>query len=79
MRQSSLSTLTGIFLLLCLHMARPEMGKNVEKPGICPEFTIHCPFTMISLCWRDKGCKEDMKCCFYNCRKQCMTPWLSLD
>lgn len=122
MRQSSLSVLTGIFLLLCLHMAQPEWreqsgcrvcdrggarvlsgghgtswdrcparthrcppltlwlrSSDVEKPGHCPEFTLRCPFLMIAQCRRDKGCKKDKKCCFYNCRHQCEDPWPSLD
>nr|KAF6331328.1 hypothetical protein mMyoMyo1_020545 [Myotis myotis] len=80
MRQSSLSILTGIFLLLCLHLAQPGWrALDVVRPGYCPEFPLRCPSTMIPLCRRDRNCKKGYKCCFYNCRYQCLVPWQSLD
>ncbi|KAB1262687.1 WAP four-disulfide core domain protein 15B [Camelus dromedarius] len=79
MKLSSLSALTMIFLLLCLHTAQPGFQKDVNKPGYCPEFFLTCPFTLLPLCRRDRGCKGSKKCCFYNCRLQCMDPWSTLD
>ncbi|XP_047626262.1 WAP four-disulfide core domain protein 15A-like [Phacochoerus africanus] len=79
MKLSSLSALTVIFLLLCLHMAHPGFQRDVNKPGYCPEFFLSCPFVLLPLCQRDKGCKGSKKCCFYNCRRQCMDPWPTLD
>lgn len=74
----SLSVLAVAFLL-CSHAAQPGSARAVSKPGFCPEFSLHCPFTMLPVCWSDKGCRRAKKCCFYNCRRQCVEPWLSLD
>ncbi|XP_035866025.1 WAP four-disulfide core domain protein 15A-like [Phyllostomus discolor] len=81
MKRSSLSALTMTFLLLLLrlHVAQPGRTKAVNKPGYCPEFTLSCPFMMLPLCHRDKGCKKSKKCCFYNCRNQCMDPWFEVE
>nr|KAF6472891.1 hypothetical protein HJG59_019561 [Molossus molossus] len=77
MKQSGFSVLTVVFLLLCLHTAQPgTKRKAVDKPGHCPEFFVGCPFTMFPMCKFDKGCKNAKKCCFYNCRRQCMEPSL---
>uniref|UniRef100_A0A452RT34 WAP domain-containing protein n=1 Tax=Ursus americanus TaxID=9643 RepID=A0A452RT34_URSAM len=64
------SALAAVLLLLLL---------AVKKPGYCPEFFLRCPFILLPLCRRDGGCNGDKKCCFYNCRHQCMEPWLSLE
>ncbi|XP_031229603.1 WAP four-disulfide core domain protein 15B-like [Mastomys coucha] len=80
MKLLSLSLLT-VTILLCCNMARPELRKkkDVSKPGYCPEFHLSCPFTLIPKCSRDKGCKDSLKCCFYNCQKRCMEPWENAD
>ncbi|XP_014643069.1 PREDICTED: WAP four-disulfide core domain protein 15A-like [Ceratotherium simum simum] len=77
MKPSSLSALAAVFLLLCLHVAQPRFRK--AKPGICPEFTLSCPFVLIPLCRRDRRCRGAKKCCFYNCRRRCVEPWPSLE
>ncbi|XP_069402425.1 WAP four-disulfide core domain protein 15A-like [Ovis canadensis] len=79
MKMSSFSALPVIFLLLCLHTAQPGPRKGVQKPGYCPEFFLSCPFVLLPMCQRDRGCKGTKKCCFYNCRRQCMEPWASLE
>ncbi|KAM4842707.1 uncharacterized protein RHO17_021627 [Thomomys bottae] len=80
MKPSSLLLLI-VTILLCLHMAQPEFQKrrNDVKSGYCPEFHLACRFTLLPKCNRDYSCKEDKKCCFYYCQKQCVQPWLSLD
>lgn len=79
MKMSSFSALPVIFLLLCFHTAQPGPRKAVQKPGYCPEFFLSCPFVLLPMCRRDRGCKGTKKCCFYNCRRQCMDPWVSLE
>uniref|UniRef100_A0A671G561 WAP domain-containing protein n=1 Tax=Rhinolophus ferrumequinum TaxID=59479 RepID=A0A671G561_RHIFE len=79
MKLSSSSGLTVGFLLICLYMAQSGSQKNVGKPGYCPEFLLSCPFILLPLCRRDRGCKGAKKCCFYNCKRQCVEPWSSLD
>nr|XP_008527849.1 PREDICTED: WAP four-disulfide core domain protein 15A-like [Equus przewalskii] len=78
MKLSSLFALTVVLLVLCLHAAQPRLLK-VTKPGECPEFSLSCPFVLLPLCRRDRGCKGVRKCCFYNCRRRCMEPLGSLE
>uniref|UniRef100_A0A8C6FQS7 WAP domain-containing protein n=1 Tax=Moschus moschiferus TaxID=68415 RepID=A0A8C6FQS7_MOSMO len=62
-------------LFLCLVF----VPVSVQKPGFCPEFFLSCPFVLLPMCRRDRGCKGTKKCCFYNCRRQCMETWISLE
>uniref|UniRef100_A0A673UQR3 WAP domain-containing protein n=1 Tax=Suricata suricatta TaxID=37032 RepID=A0A673UQR3_SURSU len=69
-----------LLLFLCLHVARPvwqrrQQGESL-KPGYCPEFLLECPFILLPLCECDRRCPRMKKCCFYNCRKQCVEPLL---
>ncbi|KFO30247.1 WAP four-disulfide core domain protein 15A-like [Fukomys damarensis] len=80
MKLSSLSLL-ALTILLCLHMAQPGLRKNGTKwkPGYCPEFFLECAFNGFPGCLSDRNCKSGKKCCYYNCRHQCMKPALSVD
>uniref|UniRef100_A0A8C4MZA3 WAP domain-containing protein n=1 Tax=Equus asinus TaxID=9793 RepID=A0A8C4MZA3_EQUAS len=71
MKLSSLSALTVLTLR--------HFSSAVTKPGECPEFSLSCPFVLLPLCRRDRGCKGVRKCCFYNCRRRCMEPLGSLE
>ncbi|XP_039104387.1 WAP four-disulfide core domain protein 15A-like isoform X1 [Hyaena hyaena] len=77
LRGLSAPTVT-LLLLLCLHTARPVWQRRQQalKLGYCPEFLLECPFTLLPLCKLDRRCPGTKKCCFYNCRKQCMEPLL---
>uniref|UniRef100_G1TG34 WAP domain-containing protein n=1 Tax=Oryctolagus cuniculus TaxID=9986 RepID=G1TG34_RABIT len=72
----SRASLLALCVLLCLPGAQPGV---MRRPGYCPEFFPECPFTLFPSCRRDQGCKGAKKCCFYQCRRQCKEPWLSLD
>uniref|UniRef100_A0A8C2M117 WAP four-disulfide core domain 15A n=1 Tax=Cricetulus griseus TaxID=10029 RepID=A0A8C2M117_CRIGR len=83
MKPSSLILLTTT-ILLCLNMVQPKhtatrKPPKTSKPGFCPEYFVDCPFIRLPLCKKDKGCKGNKKCCFYDCQMHCMEPWISMD
>ncbi|NP_899094.1 WAP four-disulfide core domain protein 15A precursor [Mus musculus] len=79
MKPSSLLLFTTT-ILLCLSMAQPRATRKgvTPKQGYCPEFLLDCPFVLLPVCSRDKGCKGTKKCCFYYCQMRCVEPWTTL-
>uniref|UniRef100_A0A8C0DLU8 WAP domain-containing protein n=1 Tax=Balaenoptera musculus TaxID=9771 RepID=A0A8C0DLU8_BALMU len=71
MKLSGLPAPTVVFLLLFLHLAQPGFRKGI--------FFLSCPFILLPLCRRDRGCSGSKRCCVYNCRCQCTEPWPTLD
>ncbi|XP_047392376.1 WAP four-disulfide core domain protein 15A-like isoform X2 [Sciurus carolinensis] len=79
MKLSSLSLL-AVTILLCLRVTQANLKKEVQqKPGYCPEFFLSCAFVLLPRCRRDGSCKGSKKCCFYQCQRQCVEPWTTLD
>ncbi|XP_077015565.1 WAP four-disulfide core domain protein 15A-like [Tamandua tetradactyla] len=61
-------------LLLCLHLAQAGLQTPEPKPGRCPESSPPCGFVLLPECLRDGGCQGVKKCCYYNCKRQCVVP-----
>ncbi|XP_076427306.1 WAP four-disulfide core domain protein 15A-like [Peromyscus maniculatus bairdii] len=80
MKSLSLSLLT-VTVLLCCNITQPRFWERtvIVKSGFCPEYHLSCPFVLLSKCKRDRGCKGNKKCCFYNCQMRCVEPWATLD
>ncbi|XP_052037519.1 WAP four-disulfide core domain protein 15A [Apodemus sylvaticus] len=76
MKTSSLLLFTTT-VFLCLSEVQPRKGVT-SKQGYCPEFLLDCPFVLLPVCKRDKGCKGSKKCCFYYCQMRCVDPWTTL-
>ncbi|KAG9464419.1 hypothetical protein GDO78_019955, partial [Eleutherodactylus coqui] len=47
-----------------------------EKPGACPKELDFppCKPSVKNNCEVDSDCKETLKCCKYQCKKQCVPP-----
>ncbi|XP_045384487.1 eppin-like isoform X1 [Lemur catta] len=62
------------FLVLCI------LVLSVQGPGLtewlfpkrCPRIREQCEFKERDLCTKDRQCRDNKKCCVFNCGKKCL-------
>lgn len=52
---------------------------NKEKAGVCPVDNVRCIRSEDPLCYRDRNCEGEQKCCYLHCRNRCVQPVKTLE
>ncbi|XP_055458166.1 WAP four-disulfide core domain protein 12 [Psammomys obesus] len=76
MRSDGLLVLVAVLISTALVAGDGVKG---EKAGVCPADNWRCIRSEGPLCYRDRNCEGEQKCCFLHCRYRCVQPVKTLE
>uniref|UniRef100_A0A8C2EHV9 WAP domain-containing protein n=1 Tax=Cyprinus carpio TaxID=7962 RepID=A0A8C2EHV9_CYPCA len=71
-------SLIAVLLCLFVYLSTTDAKEYVTaKPGVCPIFSLDGAVLKpcLKLCFLDRNCPDDEKCCSNGCGRQCMPPY----